>query len=580
MDSVVKTRSNLRSQSASAVTATTSSEWRFVWAVIGFVLVICTIPVIYAYATAPSDMRYMGILVNVPDHAQYFQWMREFTTAWLSPNKLTPEPNAPLFFNLLWVVLARVGTLLGMPFETSYQVMYQVLRVVATVAFLLLVYRMCAWFLPDVPRRRTAFLITIFASGFGWVLVLMKYTVTNGVLVNPLDVFVAEGNTFYSALGQPHFIGAALYMFSFDLMLRGQAKKQWRYMVASGLFAQFMGWQHAYDLVIVYAVIGAYVVALTLRDRRIPWFMVGSALLIGIISVWPSLYSFLLTKLDPLWRDVLAQFDNAGVFTPPPYRLPVLLGAPLLLALFAVVADAITGKARGSHQTPNDPQVANNDLFVKVWFLISFALVYIPLDFQIHMLNGWQVPMAILAAVALHNYILPWLSTRLLARGDVFPTRTAQRILMVAMAALILPTNIYLFAQRFIDLRRHDAPYYMRATEMNALKWLEQTVKPDDVVFSSLTVGQYVPMFTGAHAYLGHWAQTLDFFGKEANVKRFFDSATSNADRRAILQLHGVDYVFVGPEERALGGFDPGQSSILSLAHTSGDVNVYVVQNK
>ncbi len=399
------------------------------WAVIGLVLVVCTLPVLYAYATTPPDMRYMGILVNVPDHAQYFQWMREFTTAWLSPNKLTPEPNAPVFFNLLWVVLARVGALLGLPFETSYQIMYQALRVVATITFLLLVYRMCAWFFNDISRRRAAFLIATFTSGFGWVLVLMKYTVTNGALINPLDVFVAEGNTFYSLLGQPHFIGAALYILTFDLMLRGQTKKQWRYMVAAGLFAQFMGWQHAYDLVIVYAVIATYVVFLTVRDRRIPWFMVGSAILIGVLSVWPSLYSFLLTKLDPIWKAVLAQFGNAGVFTPPPYRLPVLLGAPFVLACLAVGVDVVRSKTPLplGERLGEGAEVAvsaNNDLFIKAWFLISFALVYIPLDFQIHMLNGWQVPIAILATKVLFDTIAPALDKWLSGRGIAYPAKT------------------------------------------------------------------------------------------------------------------------------------------------------------
>ena len=575
-----------RATTRTQITATTAtaSEWRFVWAIIGVMLLLTTVPVLYAYLSAPVGKQYMGILVNTPDHTQYFSWMREFTTGLLSANKLTPEPNKPIFFNLLWFVLARVGALLGTDFGVTYRVMFEVMRVGSTALFLLLVYRMCAWFFEDVTRRRTAFLITALASGFGWVMVALKYTIARGQLLNPLDVFVFEGNTFYSALGAPHFLGAAIYMLTFDLVLRGQAKRQWRTMAAAGLFAQFMGWQHAYDLVIVYAVLGTYVAFLTLRDRRIPWFMVGSVVLIGLLSVWPSLYSFLLTSLDPIWKKVLAQFGNAGVFTPPFYRLPILMGAPLVLAVIAVIADVVKPIQRRSSSlisSSSSPSLSpNNALFVKAWFLISFVLIYLPVDFQIHMLNGWQVPIAILATAALFDVIAPWLRNLLARRGIADPTATTKRWLTAAMALLILPTNVYLLSQRFIDLRRHDAPRYLRTSELDALRWLEANVKSDDVVLSSVTLGQYVPMLTGAHAYLAHWAQTVDYFGKTAAVKRFFDARTNDDARRTILNAQSVDYVIVGPEEAALGRFDATHSTLLRLVYTAQDTNVYAVQTQ
>ena len=46
--------------------------------------------------------------------------------------------------------------------------MYQVLRFSATIFLLLVVYRICAWFFTDRFARRTAFLIVVFTSGFGW----------------------------------------------------------------------------------------------------------------------------------------------------------------------------------------------------------------------------------------------------------------------------------------------------------------------------------------------------------------------------------------------------------------------------
>ncbi len=564
-----------------ASTEAATSEWRFVFFVAGIVLVLTTLPVLYAYLTAPAGKTFMGIVFNVADHSQYFSWFREFMTQPLSANKLTPEPNGAIFFNLLWFALARFAVLLGLDLSTGYQVMYQFMRISSTIIFFVLVYRLCSWVFPDVPRRRAAFLIAVMASGIGWLLVVMKYTVTNGELINPLDLYVAEGNTLYSALSYPHFIAAAVYIFTFELVLRGQAKGQYRHAFIAGLFAQFMGWQHAYDLVIIYGVLAAYVVLLFLRDRRIPWFMVISSIIIGLVSVWPSLYSFLLTSLDPIWKQVLAQFDNAKVFTPPPYRLPVLMGLPLIVACFTVIADMVNDQRRRStikHQIAADPISANNDLFIKAWFLVSFVLIYLPVDFQIHMLNGWQVPIAILAAIGIFDHIAPWISKKLGPRRPDMSPQVMQKWLLVGFLVLILPTNVYLFAWRFLDLSRHEYSFYLYNDELAAFRWLEKQVKPEDVVFSAETTGQYVPMFTGAHAYLAHWAQTVDFYNKRDAVSTFYSAYSTDAERQKILNAYGVDYVLAGPAELEVGSYDPAEASFLDLAYESPQVRVFSVK--
>ncbi|MEK7786759.1 MAG: hypothetical protein AAB658_15220, partial [Chloroflexota bacterium] len=341
-----------------------------------------------------ADKQFMGIMLDVPDHGQYLSWMRELTEANLSANKLTPEANEPLFFNLLWWGMGRLGRLLGLGFDG----MYQLMRVTFTTLFLLAAYRLCAWFFADKLMRRTAFLVTTFTSGFGWVLVVLKYTLTKGVLLNPLDLYVAEGNTFLSILGYPHFVGAALFIFVFDLILRGQVKGQLRYAVAAGLVALFLGWQHAYDLVTVYTIMLTYAILLALRDRRLPMHMIWSGIIVGLISCSPAIYSVILTKVDPLWKEVLAQFANADVYTPPLFRLPVLLGPAFLLALFTALKDKPL-RLQG---------LSDNDLFVKGWFFITFVLVYLPVDYQIHLINGWQIPIAILATQGLFKYVLPY----------------------------------------------------------------------------------------------------------------------------------------------------------------------------
>ncbi len=540
------------------------SEWRFVTIAIICVLVVTTLPYLYGYFSTPPDKQFMGIMLDVPDHGQYFSWMRELTHANLSANKLTPEPNKPIFFNLLWWGMGRLGWLLGL----SYAGMFQLLRFVATILFLLLTYRISGLFLKDRLMRRTAFLVVILSSGFGWMLVVWKYALPQIESLSPLLTYIAEPNTFLNILAYPHFIAAALYIFVFDLILRGQAKKQLRYAVAAGLVALFLGWQHAYDLVLVYGILGSYSVLMALRDRRLPAYLIKGCFIVGIISWWPALYSVILTSLDPLWKEVLTQFANAGVYTPNPLQLPILLGPAFLLAVFTISADN-PFRLKG---------LSDDDLFLKTWLVANFVLIYIPTDYQIHMLNGWQVPIAIWATRGLFRYILP-LVERIADRQKRFWSRESiQRWLAVGLVLIVLPTNVYLFLWRFVDLGRHSYPYYLYGEELTALAWLDARANPDDVTLSSLTVGQYVPALTGTHAFLGHWAQTVDFYGKSAMVDEFFAAGTGDARRQEILQQYGVDYIFYGPAERDLGTYTPQTSPILQRVYASSQVEIYQVQ--
>lgn len=538
------------------------SEWMFVYGTIGIILIITSLPYIFGFLSTPPDKQFMGIMLDVPDHLQYFSWMHELTNANLAANKLTPEANKPVFFNLLWWGLGRLSKFLGL----GYAAMYQILRLVAATLFLLLVYRMCTWFFDNRFQRRIAFLIVAFTSGFGWVLVLLKYFLTNGVLLFPLDVFVAEGNTFLGILGYPHFIAAALYIFVFDLILRGEVKNQLRYAVGAGFFALFLGWQHTYDLLTVYGIIAAYAFLRLLRDRRIPKYITLSGIIIGLISCWPAIYSVILTSADPIWKEVLAQFSNAGVFTPNLLHLPILMGPAFLLALFTLVKD-----------NPFRLNVDNNEIFIRGWFLVTFILIYLPVDYQIHLLNGWQVPIAFLATKGLFQYVTPFIGKFVLGRGLLWKVENLQKAMGILLVVLILPTNLYLFFWRFVDLSRHDYPYYLYKDELSAMAWLNENVAPDDVVLSSLTIGQYIPAWTGAHAFLAHWAQTVDFYGKTEMVDSFFATNTDNTSRNAILKEYSVDYIFYGPVERKIGNFDPNSDESLSMVYENPLVEVFRV---
>ncbi|MCP4536088.1 MAG: hypothetical protein GY832_02980 [Chloroflexi bacterium] len=538
-------------------------EFRFVGLVVLVVLLATSLPYAFASLTTPSDQHFMGFAFNTSDHAQYLAWYKEFQTSFSISNTLTPEPNPEIFFNLLWFALGRLGLYTGW----SYIVVYQIFRWAAGAFFLGMIYVFSALFFPGVRKRRIAFLITSLGSGLGWILVVLKYALAADEVPFPLDVYVAEGNSFFCVMAYPHFAEAAgLILLVLGLLLVGERRGELRYAVLAGLSAHFLGWQHGYDLLIVWGVPCAYAGVKWLIERQWPDYWFKAMLITGLLSWPPVLYSVLLTRLSPIWEIILAQFSNAGVFTPNLFHIFILMGLPLILAILTLFWLA-RGQVKNGlvEQSPT-----RGYLFLAVWFVAGWALSYVPTDFQIHMLNSWQVPIGILATIGLCDHVAPRLTKR-------WSLGQSQKIVSGIFLLLIVLTNVYLLLWRSLDLNRHEYPYFLHRNDVVAIEWLGANTPVDAIVLSSYDVGRYIPGLSGRSAFLGHWAQTVNFFDKRDRVSRFFDAQTNDVDRLETLQTFGVDYVLYGPAERMLGSYDPDLALYLDPVFSTPQVIVYRV---
>lgn len=479
---------------------------------------LTTLPYVYALLSTPADRVYTGLMLDAPDTLQYFSWLRDHHTALLVPNRMTSQPNDPALFNLLWLVLGQLQRFTGW----SNAAIFQVLRLIGGAGLLWTTW----WFFGLTARsdrtRGWAWALASCGGGLGMVWVIDKYARGLADVRYPFDLYVAEPNTVLSLLGYPHFLVAgALMVAIFGAALRA-VRGGWRWWIAAAVCGLVLSLQHAYDLLTLAAVFGLWIGLITLRQRAIPWRIVGGAAVVGLVASPPAAYFTWLTSRDPLWRAVLSQFSNAGVWTPNPPHLIILLGVPLLLALLGLL-----GLRRVRDRS-------DGELLVYAWAIAGLGLIYLPVNFQIHLLNPLQVPLALLAVWAVERQIGPWIGRR-------WPR--AQRWAMPAVLLLTLPTNLYLISWRFVELARYDRPYFLRADENAALQWLADRADRQDVVLSELDLGQFVAANTDARAVLAHWAQTVDFYATQRDVDRALDPTTASDQRRLILDRYGVSFV-------------------------------------
>jgi hypothetical protein len=549
-----------RPQPASARSITLAwAEYRFVLAVTAGLLLVTSIPTIFAYLSTPPGKWFSGIVYNVHDTAQYFSWMRESGHSLFIENKLTSEPNDPIFLNLHWWIPGRAAAVLGL----SLVQVYHLYRLISIPLLTVTLYSFSAVLFQDLTRRRFAFLLAVFTSGLGWFWVVVKQF--TGELLYPTDVYTTPGNSFYVMMvSPPQAFATAVTLLVLMLALLAILKNSFTFALAAGLTALFLGMGHIYDLVTVWAVLGVFGLFLVLRDGW-SWKRFLALFSVVLISAPSALYwGWVSSSANPMWQQALAQYDNLEVFTPPPPHLIILLGLTFVVALLGY-----TGIVPLKKQT-------DGDLFIKVWFGITLLLIYLPFHFRIMLLTGYQLPLAVMATWVIYDRIMPWLAERQDAWGRVRLASISRWVPLLFLLA-VLPTNLYLFAWRLVDLNRHTYPYYLHTSELAAFQWIEDNGRADDVVLSSFDIGHYLPGFTGSRAFLANAVMTMDFFYKHDAVSAFYGDRMSDDERLQLLQRYNVRYIFHGPAERRLGNYDPEQSSLFTQVFSSAETSVYEV---
>ena len=520
-------------------------------------LAVGTLPYLVGFLRAPEGRLYTGLMFDVPDHAQYWTWVTSSRHGLFIPNAMTPEPNAASFLNPMMWILAQVQALFGLSFAALFQWWRVAAAVVVGPALAVIALRLSR----SADQARVAFWIALAGGGLGWILVGAKYALGLADAPFPHAIYTFEPNTWFGLLGYPYLPLAQGFMcIALVGAFRVHTAPSPHAWAACAIGALGVALLHAYDLVVVYAVVGTFWIVELVRGRGIPWRFSWAIVLILACSAPLAGYYQYLTSADPLWRSILTQYTNAGVWTPPPPLLVVLLGAPLVLA--AIRLKGLAWDHAGTR-------------FAACWALIGVVIIYVPTVFQIKLLAALQVPLAILAADLWCARVAPWLSQWTARR---FGASVAGWAPALVLALLVLPTNLYLVAWRLIELRRPGSDLYVTADESAALDALATSTGPGDVALAVESVGRWVPNQGQTRAYLAHWAMTNKYLERRDVVERFFSDGVDDAWRQRLLAENGVTYVVWTDRHRAQGGtYSPAQSPLFSPIYVAPTAGVFKV---
>jgi hypothetical protein len=497
-------------------------RWLVVWTVI--LVAAASAPYLIAYLATPDGLVYLGFLSNPEDGHTYLAKMRQgWRGEWLFRLAFTSEPHKGEFLFTYYLFLGHLSRWFGIPAI----LLLHLSRAVNSAILLLVVYYVVAHFFKDVARRRFAFLLIAVGSGFGWVVGLVGAMST--------DLWVPEGYVFYSLFANPHFpLAIALLMLTllWSVTPWNTPSIQPPRLLGVAVSSIGLGIVQPFCLLTAGAVLLPYALTQWVRRKRIPWPILASGVTLGLCGLPFLVNGYLTSTQNPVLAAWSAQNQTPS---PPPWDYVLGYGLVLLLAIVGVWV-SVRGRSE-------------RDVFLLTWSIVQVALLYLPFSLQRRLVLGLIVPLGLLATIGW--WALP---LRRVSSGVVLAASSVTHVFLVGMSIAMA-------------LARHDALYVSR-DEWMALVWLRDQASAEALVAAAPQTGLYIPAWSGQRVYYGHRFETPNADLRRSQVEAFF---AGNGKL-----VPAPDYVFYGPNERALGnGWQPESS--WNTAYRQGTVVIYAV---
>jgi hypothetical protein len=153
-----------------------------------------------------------------------------------------------------------------------------------------------------------------------------------------------------------------------------------------------------------------------------------------------------------------------------------------------------------------------------------------------------------------------------------------ERGLITLLIVLLMPTYIIMFAWHVGTLVTRWPTLYQSANLTATTDWLPENASYADGVLAAYNTSTIIPARAPVRVMLGHPSETVYVDLRKDEVKQFFDPAMSDSWRHTLMFALNLNYVWYGPEERALGAYDPAKSLFLQPVFSAGDVQLYKVK--
>jgi len=196
------------------------------------------------------------------------------------------------------------------------------------------------------------------------------------------------------------------------------------------------------------------------------------------------------------------------------------------------------------------------------WILVFPILAYAPLDLQRRLTEGVWLAWCVLALAALE-----------------LPTGADHRRpdLRFVPLWLVFPSTIFLLVGGILSLRYPAVPDFRSAAQVRVFETLQSRDMTKAVVLGAFETSNALPAWAPVRVLVGHGPESIYKSELEPQIAGFYQSKSSDDQRKALIERFDIGYVFWGPAERNLGDWQPSSAEYLTLAKQDGDYSLYQV---
>lgn len=501
------------------------------------VSLLTLVPYLLARQATPPGWVFSGFLVNPFDGFSYLAKMRQgFEGGWLFTLPYAAEPGQPALLFLFYLALGHFARLTGLSLWSSFHLA----RVLSGSLMFLTVYALLERLPLSRSGRWCAYALALGISGLGWIGI--------AVGVSSSDLLIPESVPWLAVLVNPHFpLAAAAICLGFLAALL--PAPLWRAGLVAGLAGLVLGVVQPFLLGPLWLVLGAWVFlefGLAHRERaapRLPLSPVTALAACALTGAPWVIYDAWLVASHPVLREWSIQN-----LTPSPSPLAYLIGFGPLLAWGAVGLV----RARPFDQPPMR--------LITLWSVLGFAVLYAPFGLQRRLSLGLAIPLVALAGLGI-------------AQACRTPART--RLAVIGTLLLTLPSLLLVGLAGVSSASDAGSATLLSDDEVAAYAWMADHVTAGSLVLAAEQTGNRIPAWLGARVLAGHPFETPDAAGAIDWIQGAFNWRGDPATGASLLRERGIDFVYVGRAEQALGV--PSWMAALTPVFVTDEVRLYAV---
>jgi hypothetical protein len=524
----------------------TSGEKRWILIFGGIFMLITTIPYWTGYARQGESWRFTGTVLGVEDSNSYLANMVSGSSgAWLFRTPYTPYPQQATLVFLPYLLLGKLAAQPGL--HDQMVVLFHIFRILAGLLAVWATYDFIAYFIRSVRWRRFGTVLAVAGGGLGYLLPLTGHIEWMGSL--PVEFYSPEAFGFLMFFSIPHLALARAFLLwgLRAFLIAGQ--KRGKSLVLAGLgtgvlwlltaLAQPLTGMLAGAIPVGYvAITGAWQLARQVRHTATDWrqwraYWVA-AVLAGVVAGPYAAYNALSFLYEPLLK---AWSDQSTIPAAHPWLYVLAYG--LILPFSLLGAWRLLRK---------DGWMG---IFLVSWAVVFSAAIYIPFSLQRRLNEGVWVALLCMACLAFE-----WAEENL-------KYRLAARWVTNFVMVFSMPATALILAGCLLIAVNPARPAFIPSAEARAFESLAGQVPTRAVVLCAPTTGNPLPAWAPVRVVVGIGTLSANYSTLAPQIEQFFQTGQTDASRQAFLDDLGVNYIFWGPDERALGSWDPHTVSYL-----------------